>query len=123
MLYLTWKDVVALHEEVVGTHELQGMAADKSIKAIIARIDNRLAYGMIVDVFELAACYACFIAVGQAFNDGNKRTAFTTMDVCLTLNRIELDYDTVITGDMIIKASLGIIDEAELAAWLRSLRT
>lgn len=31
----------------------------KVIEAIIGRIDTRIAYGMIRDPFELAACYAC----------------------------------------------------------------
>ena len=121
MRYLSWKDVVAIHDDILETHELQGMAQNKSIEAIIARIDNRLTYGMITDIFELAACYACYIAVGHAFNDGNKRTAFATMDICLTLNGIELDYDTEEAGNKIIRAAQGIIDESELAGWLRSL--
>lgn len=121
MHYLSWKDVVAIHDDILELHELQGMAQNKSIEAIIARIDNRLTYGMIADIWELAACYACYIAVGHAFNDGNKRTAFATMDICLTLNGIELDYDAEEAGNKIIKAAQGIIDESELAGWLRSL--
>ncbi|MEJ2417544.1 MAG: type II toxin-antitoxin system death-on-curing family toxin [Exilibacterium sp.] len=120
MRYLTWKDVVAIHDDILESHELQGMAQHKSIEAIIARIDNRLQYGMVADIFELAACYASYIAVGYAFNDGNKRTAFATMDICLTLSGIELGYDTEEVGNKIIKAAQGIIDEAELADWLRS---
>jgi len=40
---------------------------------------------MIKDVYELAACYATYIAIGYTFNDANKRTAFAAMDICLTL--------------------------------------
>ena len=88
----------------------------------MARVNNRVAYDMIEDVFELAACYACYIAVGHAFNDGNKRTAFKPQwDTCLKINDIELDFDTVETSDMIIKAAQGIVDEKELAEWLRIL--
>ncbi len=110
-----------MHEQIVGPDELQGIARNKSIESVLARIDNRVAYGMIEDVFELAACYACCIAVGNAFNDGNKRTALKAMDTCLTINGIELDFDTVETGDMIIKAAQGVVDEKELADWLRVL--
>ena len=110
-----------MHEQAVGPDELQGMALNKSIESVLARIDNRVAYGMIEDVFELAACYACCIAVGHAFNDGNKRTAFTAMDTCLRINGIELDFDMVETSEMIIKAAQGIVDEKELAEWLRIL--
>ncbi len=110
-----------MHEQVVETGELQGMALNKSIESVLARVGNRVAYGMIEDVFELAACCACCIAVGHAFNDGNKRTAFKTMDTCLVINGIELDFDTVEAGDTMIKAAQGIIDEKELADWLRTL--
>ena len=113
--------MIAIHEQVVEPNELQGMALNKSIESVLARVDNRAAYGMIEDVFELAACYACYIAVGHVFNNGNKRMAVTAMDTCLRINGIELDFDTVETSDMIIKAAQGIVDEKELAEWLRTL--
>lgn len=119
MKYLSVEDVVAIHEQVIDPNELQGLASDKSIDAILGRIDNRIAFGMIEDVYMLAACYACYISVGHAFHDANKRTAFTSMDICLVINGIELEYDTLVVGDMIIKAAQGNIDEFELAQWLR----
>ncbi len=121
MKYLSSEKVVAMHEQIIGLDELQGMARNKSIESVLGRVDNRIAYGLIEDVFELAACYACCIAVGHAFNDGNKRTALKAMDTCLTINGIELDFDTVEVGDMIVKAAQGIVDEKELAEWLRIL--
>ncbi len=121
MKYLLSEEVVALHEQAIGSDELQGMARNKSIESVLTRVDNRIAYGLIEDVFELAACYACYLAVGHAFNDGNKRTAFAAMGACLKINDIELDFDTVETSDMIIKAAQGIVDEKELAEWLRTL--
>jgi len=122
MNYLSSEKVIAIHEQVVvGSSELQGMALNKSIESVLARVDNRVAYGMIEDVFELAACYACYIAVGHVFNDGNKRTAFTAMDTCLRINGIELDFDTARASEMIVKAAQGIVDEEELAEWLRTL--
>lgn len=42
------------------------------------------------------------------------------MDVCLSLNGISLDYDAAEIGALIVKAAQGIVDEAELADWLRS---
>lgn len=121
MKFLSAEDVVVIHEEVIDPNELQGLAANKSIEAIIARIHNRMAYGMIDDVYELAACYACYIAVGHAFHDANKRTAFATMDICLTLNGIELDFNTEEAGNMIIKAAQSLLDEKDIASWLKKL--
>ena len=120
MLFISAEDVVEIHEFVINSNEMQGLAKNKSIEAIISRIDNRIAFGMIRDVFELAACYACYISVGHAFHDANKRTAFAAMDLCLTLNEIELEYIDAEIGQIIIKAARGIVDETELADWLRT---
>ena len=113
-------DVVEIHDLVIGDNELQGMAGDKSLDALLARIENRMSFAMINDEFDLAACYACFLAVGHVFNDANKRTAFACMDVCLSLNDIVLNYDQREVGDLIIHAAQGIVDENELGTWLRS---
>ena len=120
MIFLSVDEVIEIHESVIESNELQGMAANKSIHAIVARIDNRLSYGLIRDEFELAACYACYIAVGHGFHDANKRTAFAAMDICLALKGILLEYESKEIGDIIVKAAQGIVDEMELADWLRS---
>ena len=121
MRYITAEQVVAIHERVILSHELQGVAENRPVEAVVGRIENRLAYGLIGDVYDLAACYACYIAVGHCFHDANKRTAHTAMQIILTLNDIQPDYDIEILGDMIIKAARGIVDETELAAFLRGL--
>ena len=120
MKFLTNTDVVEIHDLVISKNELQGMAGDKSLDAVLARIENRMSFGMINDVYELAACYACFLAVGHVFNDANKRTAFACMDICLALNEIELVYDHEEIGGLIIKVAQGNVDEVELSAWLRN---
>lgn len=120
MKFLTNTDVVEIHDLVISQNELQGMAGDKLLEAVLARIENRMSFGMINDVYELAACYACFLAVGHVFNDANKRTAFACMDICLALNEIELVYDHEEIGGLIIKVAQGNVDEVELSAWLRN---
>jgi death on curing protein len=111
--------VVAIHDAVLNPGELQGMAGDKSIGGALARVDNRLVYGLINDVFDLAAAYCVAIATGHAFNDANKRTAHQTMDVCLDLNGVQLAHDTIEAGDLIRNVAQRRLDEDDLAAWLR----
>lgn len=120
MKFLTVQQIIMIHESVIGPHELQGFAGSKSIEAVIARINNRIAYGLIDDIYALAACYACYISVGRVFNDANKRTAFMSMDLCLLINGIQLSYEADVIGQIIVKASQGLIDEADLAQWLRN---
>jgi death-on-curing protein len=85
------------------------------------RVENRLQYGLVNDVFELATFYAVSLATGHCFNDANKRTAVNVMDACLALNRIDLQYETVELGDKVIAVANGKVDEFQLADWLRVL--
>lgn len=121
MKTLNASDVLLIHEKVIDPNELQGLASDKSIEAVINRVENRIQYGLIQDVFDLAATYAVVIAVGHVFNDANKRTAFITMDTCLCENGIILEYDTETIGQTIIQVAQSKIDEIELARLLRSM--
>jgi death on curing protein len=122
MICLTPDHIILIHDDIIGTHELQGMAADKSLDAAIDRIIKRIEYGLITDVYLLAACYATFIAQAHTFNDANKRTAFAAMDTVLALNGIDLIYDTEDAGNVIIKVVVGKTDENDLANWLRGLK-
>lgn len=112
--------VEAIHDAVLNPGELSGRAQDKSLEAALARVDNRMAYGMIADAFDLAASYAMAIARGHCFNDGNKRTAHQSMDVCLDLNGVEIDWVVEEIGPMIIRCAQGLVEEGDLAEWLRA---
>ena len=66
LVVLNVKQVLQIHDHIIGKNELQGLAKDKSLDAVLERVHNRLQYGFIADVFDLAACYATFIAKGIA---------------------------------------------------------
>lgn len=112
--------VVAIHDQVLNPGELPGLALDKSLEGALARVENRLAYDMIGDAFDLAAAYAVAIAQGHCFNDANKRTAHQSMDVCLDLNGIQINWTATEIGPVVIRAAQRLMDEGELAEWLRS---
>ncbi len=121
MRHLSVEILEAIHSSVLNPAELAGKARDKSLEATLARVQNRLIYGMIDDIFHLAALYAMVIARGHCFNDGNKRTAFKAMEVCLEANDISLAWNTEEVGDKIILVAQGILDDVDLAEWLRGL--
>ena len=114
--------VIAIHERVVLPNELQGMARDKSLDAVLERVHNRLNYGFIHDAYDLAACYGAFIGKGHCFNDANKRTAATSVFIALHLNGIEATFTDVALGDWIIDLVTDRRSEDEFADWLRRLR-
>ena len=64
--------------------------------------------------------YAAAISRGHCFNDGNKRTAHQSIDVCLDLHGIEITWTTEEAGNKIISLAQGLIHEDDLADWLRA---
>jgi len=110
-----------MHDHIIGPHELQGLAKDKSLEAVLNRVHNRLQYGFISDVFNLAACYASFVARGRCFNDANKRTAATVLFFMLTANGVEIKFDGVLLGEWIIDVATDRQSEVEFASWLRKI--
>ena len=118
-ILLSVDHIIAIHDEVLEPSELQGMAGDKSLEGALLRVDNRLKYGLIDDIYSLAASYAAAISQAHCFNDGNKRTAFQVMDLILDLNGIHAIWDVEAVGQKIVLLSQSKLDEADLAQWLR----
>jgi death-on-curing protein len=122
-LLLSVASVELIHSRVLYPGELQGRAGDKSLDGALARVENRLAFGLVDDVFDLAAAYAAAISQGHCFNDGNKRTAFRAMDVLLDLHGVAIDWEIEGVGDRMVRLAQRKLDEGELADWLRTVAT
>ena len=118
-ILLSVEHIIAIHDEVLEPSELQGMAGDKSLEAALSWVDNRLKYGLIDDIYSVAASYEAAISQAHCFNDGNKRTAFQVMDLILDLNGIHTVWDVEEVGQKIVLLSQSKLDETDLAQWLR----
>lgn len=119
---LTIEEVIEIHDEVINSSELKGLARGKSLDGALSRIENRIVYGLIADEFDLSAMYAVVLARGHLFNDANKRTAYMCMHTVLQINGVPMMFENVEIGDLIIKVAQGLMDEVQLADWLRKKR-
>ncbi len=119
-IVLNVDQVIALHDGIIESNELQGLAKDKSLDAVIDRVHNRLRYGFITDICDLAACYATFIAKGHCFNDANKRTAATSLYFVMVINGVDADFSDLSLAKWIVDVATDKKSEIELAAWLRN---
>lgn len=118
-ILLTADDVVAIHDYVLSDHELQGLAGGKYLDDALGRVENRLNYGLIEDVFALGASYAAAISQTHCCNDGNKRTAFQVMDLVLDLNGVQMAWDTEVIGQKVVLLGQSKLDDASFADWIR----
>ena len=74
-----------------------------------------------MDAYDLAAAYAYAVAIaqGHCFNDGNKRTAYRVMQICLELHSLVYPSNQKTIGPVIIRTAQRLLDDGELAHWLR----
>jgi death-on-curing protein len=111
--------VILIHDTVLNPGELQGLARDKSIEGALGRVENRVNYGMIGDVFDLGAAYAEAVSQRHCFNDANKRTAYEVMVVAMQANGARMTFVPDIVGPRIIELAQERLAADDLAEWLR----
>jgi death-on-curing protein len=108
--------VLALHEEHLAEHGGPVGIRDRGLlESALFRPQNLIGYGD-PDLAALAAAYGC----NHPFIDGNKRTAFTVMELFLALNGQELIADDSSCIVTILKLAEGSLTEAEFADWIRA---
>jgi death-on-curing protein len=112
--------VLALHEEHLAEHGGPVGIRDRGLlESALFRPQNLIGYGD-PDLAALAAAYGFGLARNHPFIDGNKRTAFTVMELFLALNGQELIADDPSCIVTILKLAEGSLTEAEFADWIRA---
>lgn len=87
--YLGMLDVIGLHRMIMlrMRREPEGLRADGALESAVESA-RAAAYYEDADLLRQAALLAVRISQAQAFVDGNKRTAYLTMDTFLRYNDI-----------------------------------
>jgi death-on-curing protein len=112
--------VLAIHEELLATHGGTVGIRDRGLLAsALARPHHLVAYAQ-PDLAALAAAYGFGIARNHPFVDGNKRTAFTIMELFLMLNGQILTADDVSCVATMVQLAAGLLTEHTLADWIRT---
>ena len=118
----TWvetRDVLAIHEAQLSEHGgAEGVRDQGGLESALARPLNLAAYGE-PDAAVIAAAYGFGIAKNHPFVDGNKRTAFVTLEFFLELNGYSLTADDVQCVVIMLSVADSTASEAELADWIR----
>ncbi|MGM3190177.1 type II toxin-antitoxin system death-on-curing family toxin [Dickeya dadantii subsp. dieffenbachiae] len=120
MKWVSAQDVIDFHDRILQVLPgVVGMADPGRAEALIYRVQNRLYYEGVTELFELAATYWVTIARGHIFNDGNKRTAFFVTMTFLRRNGILIVDNDNSLEELTIKAATGECLVSELAEQLR----
>ncbi|NKI74905.1 type II toxin-antitoxin system death-on-curing family toxin [Dickeya sp. CFBP 2040] len=120
MKWVSAQDVIAFHDRILQMLPgVAGMADPGRAEALIYRVQNRLYYEDVTDLFELAATYWVTVARGHIFNDGNKRTAFFVTMVFLHRNGVLIADNDNSLEELTVKAATGEYQVSYLAEQLR----
>ncbi|MDC7690514.1 type II toxin-antitoxin system death-on-curing family toxin [Vogesella indigofera] len=115
--------VIEIHDTILSDEPgLCGMPHIGKLEGALARIDNKILYQGIDDVFNIAALYAEALARGHCFNDANKRTALVTALTYLDLQGVELIRSQKLE-DIMVDVASGQLPPEQLADLLYTLAT
>ncbi len=89
-----------------------------AILSALARPQNLAAYEE-PDAAALAAAYAYGLARNHGFVDGNKRTAWVTARLFLSLNSTPIRFTPDDAADIMEQMAAGHVSEEALAQWFR----
>lgn len=120
--WVTSDHVLRLHDRVIETIGGAAGIRDKELlESAVARPQNLHAYEGETDPFKLAASYAEGIAQNHPFIDGNKRSAFLTADLFLSVNGYSLDAsNSELHTQQMVALAKGDIDRATFAQHLEN---
>jgi death on curing protein len=97
-----------------------GIRDEGLLDSALARPQNRFLYSPESDLSELAASYGFGIAKNHPFIDGNKRAAFHSVGLFLSINGYQLIADQLDAIQTMLNLAAGNLNEQQFAAWIRT---
>ena len=97
-----------------------GIRDEGLLDSALARPQNRFLYSRESDLSELAASYGFGIAKNHPFIDGNKRAAFHSVGLFLSINGHQLIADQLDAIQTMLNLAAGNLNEEQFAAWIRA---
>ena len=97
-----------------------GIRDEGLLESALARPQNRFLYVPESDLSELAASYGFGIAKNHPFVDGNKRAAFHSVGLFLSINGYELVADQLDAIQTMLSLAAGELSEENFAVWIRN---
>jgi death on curing protein len=118
--WISKKGLLMLHEESLAMFGgASGLRDEGLLDSALARPLNTHAYNPDSTLADLAASYGFGLAKNHAFLDGNKRAAFLSIGVFLSINGHRLVADQVDAIQTMLAVAAGELGEKGLAAWIQ----
>lgn len=119
-IHILVEDIVRFHEELQSSSTMKAGIHDYALleSAVNSPFQTFSGIDLYPTVYDKATQLCYGLAKNHAFTDGNKRTAFHSMQVYLALESIFLIYDDQEAESLIIGVADGSISTDTLKQWL-----
>jgi death-on-curing protein len=112
--------LLLLHEESLAMFGgARGIRDEGLLDSALSRPVNLSLYEPDSDLATLAAAYGYGLAKNHAFIDGNKRAAFLSIGLFLSINGMRLRVEQIDAINSILALATGTLSETALAGWIR----
>ena len=112
--------LLLLHEESLAMFGgARGIRDEGLLDSALSRPVNLSLYEPDSDLATLAAAFGYGLAKNHAFLDGNKRAAFLSIGLFLSINDMRLRVEQVDAINSILALATGTLSETALAGWIR----
>lgn len=119
--WISRKALLYLHSSSLATFGgSTGIRDEGLLDSALARPQNRFLYVPDSDIAGLAASYGFGIAKNYPFVDGNKRAAFQSIGLFLSLNGYELIADQLDAIQTMLSLAASELSEEDFAVWIRN---
>jgi death-on-curing protein len=117
--WISKRALLLLHEESLAEFGgPRGLRDEGLLESALARPENLHAYNPASTLPDLAAAYGFGIAKSHPFVDGNKRAAFLSIGLFLSINGYRMTADQLEAITIMLGIASGTVAESALAAWL-----
>lgn len=120
MRFLSVNDVIRLHNQVIArSGGSLGILSQAALESAVAQPQQSFAgLDLYESLADKAAALAFFLALNHPFVDGNKRVAYTAMEVLLVLNGYEVIAQVDDSESTFLDLAAGKLTRQQLTAWL-----
>lgn len=118
--FLSLRDVLALHEQVIATFGGSSGLRDKALLESALHRPMQAACYTQMDAVQASSMLGQAIIQNHAFLDGNKRSGFFSMVVMLDENGHDFVADTADIIYMVKNLAAGSVSEEEFTSWVRA---
>ena len=119
--WISKKALLMLHEESLALFGgASGLRDEGLLDSALARPRNTHAYNQDSTLADLAASYGLGLAKNHAFLDGNKRAAFLSIGMFLSIDGHKLVADQVDAIQTMLAVAAGELDQRGLSVWIQN---